>query len=525
VKPIRIVSTLLLAGAIALLLLGRAPGLSRDICDPDVAVMAYGAQDLLAGGTIYENCVETKPPGAYLVFAAVFAVFGSSLPPVYALATFLHLLALLLLYRLAAREGDRLTAAAGAFFYAAAAVNAAAAANCPNQESWMAHCAFFGFYLLWPKRGMVTARRALAAGVCFGLAVLMKQQAGVFALAVLLWLWLERPADKGYWLRRALAVAAGAALPLLATAAYWAAKGGLGTLLADLHPGRLHGYVDEADFANMAVWSWRQGYPYLSTTWPLWSAALLGPLLALTAGKGGRDVLRVLSFLLAAMAAVISGTRFYDHYFTILTPALALAAWQGVRLLADRDRPIWRPAIAAAFILLAMLSVRMELTQARQALSAARQGEGLINKRLYDHYRPLDQSYANRYEDRAFQELGEYLQAESEPGELLFVWPYHPQLYFWADRRSPTKHYMYFDTIVNLPFEKGGWHTEVDPVVRAAREQVLRDLNATPPRFVVFPPTSDSWDRPFPELDAWVRELYDLDRAAPGGELRVFRRP
>lgn len=507
------------------MLLGRAPSLSRDICDPDVAVMAYGAQDLLAGGTIYDNCVETKPPGAYLTFAAIFAVFGSAMTPVYALATLLHLLALVLLYRLAAREGDHLAAAAGAFFYAVAAINAAAAANCPNQESWMAHGAFFGFYLLWPSRGIVTTRRALAAGVCFGLAVLMKQQAAVFAVAVLIWLWLERPADKTHWLRRSLTVAAGAALPLALTLAYWAAKGGLGTLLTDLHPGRLHGYVDEANFAKMAAWSWRQGYPYLSTTWPLWLAALLGPLAALASGKGGRDVLRVLSFLLAALAAVISGTRFYDHYFTILTPALALAAWQGVRRLADREQPIWRPVLAGAFILLAVSAARMELIQAGQALAAARQGEGMINKRLYDRYRPLDQSYANRFEDRAFQELGEYIKAESEPGETLFVWPYHPQLYFWADRRSPTKHYMYFDTIVNLPFEKGGWHTEVDPIVRAAREEVRRDLNGSPPRFIVFPATSDSWDRPFPELDAWVRELYDLDLAAPGAGLRVFRHP
>jgi len=114
--------------------------------------------------------------------------------------------------------------------------------------------------------------------------------------------------------------------------------------------------------------------------------------------------------------------------------------------------------------------------------------------------------------------------ARTRAGEPLYVWPYHPQIYFWADRRAPTKHYCYFDVAVGLPTSRGPWHTVVGPDVDAARARLLADLAARPPRFVIFPRAPQSWDRAFEELRTWVARWYDVDLAAPGDAWVVYRK-
>ncbi|MBZ0252215.1 MAG: hypothetical protein K8I02_02650, partial [Candidatus Methylomirabilis sp.] len=52
-----------LGGVALLVVFLRLPALGGRICDPDVGGIYYAAWDLLSGGTIYERCVETKPPG------------------------------------------------------------------------------------------------------------------------------------------------------------------------------------------------------------------------------------------------------------------------------------------------------------------------------------------------------------------------------------------------------------------------------------------------------------------------------
>ena len=56
------------------------------------------ALDLLAGGNIYENCVETKPPATYMLFAFVFNAFGRSMVYIYILSMVFHGAVIICLY-------------------------------------------------------------------------------------------------------------------------------------------------------------------------------------------------------------------------------------------------------------------------------------------------------------------------------------------------------------------------------------------------------------------------------------------
>ncbi|MHA1568733.1 MAG: glycosyltransferase family 39 protein, partial [Alphaproteobacteria bacterium] len=270
------VFAVLLVLACVMLLYGRIPGLTNDFCDPDLAGISYGARDLLRGGTIYERCVETKPPGAYLIFATSFALGGHRLTPIYLLATLLHLLTLLAVARMAQRAAGPAAAIAAAWFYAALAIDSAAAANCPNYESWMSFFVAFGLLAISPTRVRLSARRLLLAGAALGVALTMKQQAALFALVGGLWI---ATSHSGKWKAsgRDLAwYALGFAAPLILLVATWAVMGGLGAMLTDLHPGRLQSYFAAGQGPEAMAMMAQRVREHLAGGWLAWLSVLGG---------------------------------------------------------------------------------------------------------------------------------------------------------------------------------------------------------------------------------------------------------
>lgn len=522
----KLFAVLLLVLSAAVQIYGRVPTMTEDFCDPDVAVMSYGAIDLLDGGSIYERCVETKPPGAYILFAAMFKLFGKRLLPIYVLAALLHLLAFVLIAVMAWRLGGPTAGVFAGWFYTLLVIDAQAAANCPNQETWMTFFGVFGFALLLPTRRAVPMVRALLAGVMFGIAVLMKQQAGAFVIAGALWLALEWPRDERRVGANMALFGFGVALPLAAVVVAWAVRGGLGTMLSDLNPNRLSQYVGVGNRKDILFWAWRRLSAYIGGSWPVWLAAAAGLPFIVREKMQRRTGLRVWLYFLAAFAALAAGTRFYNHYFMILAAPLALAGGYGLGLIVDKlPRGAWRALLLVVLLSATLNSSRFELLQSTRMLQAISRGEEMINDDMLEYLLTSDLNLRLRHQDKRHQRLGAYIKEHSAPNESLYVWPYKPQLYFWADRRSPTKHYMYFDVAVNLPFKHGGWHGEVDNVVLASRRQMMADLEADPPRFVIMPENDIYWDRAFDRLRQWVADNYTLDENAPHDFLRVYRRP
>ncbi len=513
--------------AVLLLLFGRLPSLSNDFCDPDLAGISYGARDLLAGGTIYDNCIETKPPGAYLIFATSFALFGRTLSPIYALAMLLHLAALLLLARLARRQAGPMAAAFTALFYAVLAIDTAAAAGCPNYDTWMIIFVAFAVAACPVHDDRPAARRFALTGVLIGVAFLMKQQAALFGLVLAVWIAAAPHGDRRAHLRSFGMFVLGGLAPLLAIIAGWAMLGSLGTMLTDLHPARLGGYVGAGADGQALAAAWLRGQEHLAGAWPLWLAVAAGGALWLRNARWRDDFARHLLLLVAAVGAVAAGSRFFNHYLIILAAPLALAAGSGVglvdRLLGERR---WRFAAYGALALATLLASGTELTQSAMSVRAWSRGDGPITGEMLVRFTRDDINLAERVDDRGiYRNLGAYIGSVTGEGETIYVWPYVPQVYFWADRFAPTKHYMYFDVAAALPYKHGGWHAAASARVLTERRRLLRDLQTDRPRFVVLTRDPDSWDHAFTDLAQWVAENYVPDPKAPGEGLRVFRLP
>src|SRR6476661_8931869 len=92
---------------IALVVVLRSPTLLPSMYVSDEGYYGTIANDILDGGAVYHTAVDTKPPGMYYIYAAVFKVAGrNNLFAVHLLAIFVVVATALVLRRIGARVAD-----------------------------------------------------------------------------------------------------------------------------------------------------------------------------------------------------------------------------------------------------------------------------------------------------------------------------------------------------------------------------------------------------------------------------------
>src|SRR5499433_706863 len=92
---------------IALVIILRAPTLLPSMYTTDEGYYGTIANDILDGGTVYRTAVDTKPPGMYYIYAAVFRVAGrNNLLAVHILAILVVAATALIVRCISARVGD-----------------------------------------------------------------------------------------------------------------------------------------------------------------------------------------------------------------------------------------------------------------------------------------------------------------------------------------------------------------------------------------------------------------------------------
>src|SRR5215470_10453662 len=104
---------------IAIVLILRSPTFLPSLYNSDEGWYGIIANDTLDGGTFYKTSVDTKPPGIYYVYVAVFKVAGkNNLLAVHILTIFVVAGTALIVRRLGARMGDDWAGAWGGIGYA-----------------------------------------------------------------------------------------------------------------------------------------------------------------------------------------------------------------------------------------------------------------------------------------------------------------------------------------------------------------------------------------------------------------------
>jgi 4-amino-4-deoxy-L-arabinose transferase-like glycosyltransferase len=438
-------------GAAVLATLTHLPSLVRpQALNPDEAYLATEGSVLDAGGRLYVDVVDRKPPVVPYLYAAAQRVTGTTdLYPVRWLALGAHLATALLLAALARRRwGDRAAVAAAALYLLASAGFALEDAQAANFEVFMLPATVAAVLL-------AEVRRPAAAGAAAAVAGLVKQ-VGLAALApVVLLAW--RRGD-----RRGVAIACAVCAAVVAVVAvafgwrdfmFWNLTGN-GSFVDP--SGSWHEIAKEAADGGR--------------TFVAGSGVAL--VLAAVGARRWREHEDLWVWLAASAAGVAAGFHFFGHYYLQLLPPLVLLAAATVERVGLGAR---RVAAAVATITAACFVI--------PAFTATIPSPG-------------------------YEELATVVAARTAPSDPIFVWGHLPQVY-WAADRPPAARFLTTGFLTGYSRSRAGDRVGVEYATPGAWDELFADLEAHPPALVVdlSERTYFAIDR-FPRFATWLRANY-----------------
>ncbi len=450
----------------------------------DEGVYATIAQGILRGDMPYRDLFDNKPPLVFVWYAISFSLFGESVyAPRIVAAACLGVTAVLLYHQ------ARIALPQGAAY--AAAILFAISTGLP----WVALHANTEAYMLLPLVGSLLAfthgmkeeklKWFFVAGLLVGLAMMTKQVAmwNLLALALVALIWHRRTAENSW---QAIAPT------------FWMFTGALISLSIVALPFALTGSLDDFLYANLSYnWvyvnflSWAQRFANLGYGMLFFSAIaapfIAGSIAGLVVIWRRRAAVTDYVLILWAVASAIgvaSGGRFFPHYFLQLMPSLAVLTGVVIydRFVNGNQHVLSRPAWMMALFFI-VVSVGTTAVLYISPLEA----EQRVSERVYQQ----------KEWERTSENLGNYIQARSNPDDTIFNYGRESQLYFYADR-APAVPYFY------------DWVLEYD---ENALAEIIAGLDEARPVYIVDSaqaPLFDDWDAAHPQiLRDFLAEGYD----------------
>jgi 4-amino-4-deoxy-L-arabinose transferase-like glycosyltransferase len=410
----------------------RAPAFVRDVFNSDETFLATQAEVISDGGKLYEEAADRKPPLVPYLYAATFAVFGTtalwSVRVVAMLAV--ALTALLLALEARRRYGNRAAWIAGVLMVMASVAFAPQDGQAANFEVFMLPAMTAA--VLLARRG-----RGVSSGVAVAFATLAKQTGAATLIPVLYLLWKQRG-------RRGAADALGGftvPLALVAIAVgpgellFWTLSGNGSYLGITRHFGAvlLALVLMTAGFAvaNLPiVWTlpraWRERH---------------------TAGSGDTDLWL---WLVSAGLSVAVGLRFFGHYFLQLLPPLVLLT-AGV-LVRSNGRAVKRTIALSA------------------GIATVCAGLGFL-------VRPFN-------EKAQYKSVSEYLKVKAGANDRILVWGHVPEIY-WASGKRPATRFLTSGFLSGWEPGRPGNDVHAEDATPGAWELFFDDFAAHPPTYLL----------------------------------------
>lgn len=480
-----------LAGLMAVLVIGTSTliriGFREIPMERDEGTYAYMGGLVLQGAVPYVDFLEMKPPGLYYSYALLHALSGGD-------ATLMHVwMALLwaggatLLYSWARRWFDAGAALVTTVAYGSLSLSAHASGFTIQADHIVAFLTIAGFWAVdTAVRRSSRALMVLAGGLlCWS--VLVKQNAVVFAVfAPLLILIMHRASGAEGRQRRTWMdigrLACGAAIP-----------GGLVVLIMVIQ-GNLEEfwfcavqgagmYADQmrwSDAPALLGYTLRQLFTELPVAWVM--GALGVPLL------WSRELdpwkrWALIGSLVVSILSVAPGKRFLGHYFLHFFPAFSLCAGATAYIIPRRlasvlgqGAALWGSTVLGAGMFLSTILL--------QGGYYFKEDHTALLRRVY-HTNPFPEARV----------MADLINERYQDGDGLFVVGSEPQIYVYTRTRAPSR-FIYMNFLVqNHPSEK------------AWRSEVMRDLEAAPPKYVVWVQHVGSW-MPAPGADQGFLEKY-----------------
>lgn len=482
-----VVGALLAAVAVGSAL--RYPTLYEPAWYGDEGIFAAIAHNMLEGRALYSDAWDNKPPGIFLTYAAVRALFGPSVLALHAVAMAAVLITQIGVMAIATVLYGAKRALFAGLIFAFVMGTPIIEGNLAMTETFMIVPTTLAALIAVITPRAAAERRFVcyaATGMLLGLAAAYKQVAVFDALAIALIIAFtsDEPLRPILAMVSGLAgVQAAVAVAFVATGAfpeYWYAV--IGSL------GLYSGLSTSGPFERLA------GYL---------PAALVVAYLLRRRQLGGEIGMRHFPMLWLgfALAGAMSSTFAFPHYLQQAAPAFALVLVSDP-LPKERD-DLGRVTLAVA----AVLVVAVVFGQFGDAFRDRRQLNPVEYYRTFVSHEwgsmsDLDRDYYFDGKVVAVNDITRYIEDDGA-GDTLFAWSELPWLYAEGELTNPTRYYTSF----------------LGEIVPDAKTEILGDIESSPPAYIV---VSEDVYAPFPELDQIVERRYELLRAQ--GDWRLYRR-
>ncbi len=480
----------LAATIVGLAVLLRIPTFTRRLFDPDEAAIGVQGMVVRAGGTLYRDIFDRKPPLPALSYAASFDLTGSTdVRPLRVLVTLALAAAALLVAADAHRRWGRTAAWCGGIVFVLAVMSLYPA------DAGAANYAHFALLpgtaaMLWSRRG--TLAWAGAAGAALGVTILCRQSwlLAIVPAAFAVW-------RSGRWRHAAVLLVSAAAV--IATTALYAPFGSYWEWNVTNSPGFVFAPAGLGASLGRAVLS-TIGFAALHLTVVVAAGVAMRrrpPWRRGAANRGSRDDLDLWLWVLTGLGAVAAGFRFFGHYWLQVVP----------------------PLVVLAIPVLAEIAARTAASRWRKPAIFGLAAPALIAFSLLF----VPGSFRDRPDPRRAAAEVDRLAA---PGERVFVWGSYPELLLEADRLPAGK-------LVHTDFVTGRSGGRNDPAATlsaaapGAYQLMIDDLLAHPPAVVVDTSSSTQLGYEhyplslFPELAAFVTDRYEQVTVIDG--LTIYR--
>ena len=396
----------------------------------DEGEYAYAGQLILQGIPPYELAYNMKLPGTYVAYAAILRAFGETAAGVHVGLLLVNACTTLLLFFLARQLYGDLAGVTAAASYALLSTSEGVLGLAGHATHFVVLMAVAGFLFLVSARKSKNLVAYFAAGICMGLAFLMKQPGIVFVLCgaqEMVWRGLKQSSRRWKLAMRLSVYAMGAAIPYLITCAalYRAAAFDKFWFWTVSYAGQ---YATSTDLT--------QGLKYLREVIPdlffgapvVWCFAAIG-LLALLIERGKSFALSFTVGLLGwSFVGASAGLYYRNHYFILMLPAVCLLAGKAL-------------AWSVEQLALIVRINRYRLRTIGVMLFALGWAQAVYAQRAIFFEMTPEKVVRHEYGGNPFPEaieFGKYIREHSEPDARIAVLGSEPEIYFYAQRHSAT---------------------------------------------------------------------------------------
>ena len=471
---------------VALVLIGVAVTRIRLLdlpLDRDEGEYAYFGQLLLQGIPPYASAYNFKLPGIYVAYAAILAVLGQTPAAIHVGLLIANAIAIVLMFLVARRLIGTLGGVASSATYAALALSPRLFSPSAYAEHFVVAPVLLGVLQLTRTSRRARLITVFGAGALFGVAFLVKQSGGAFALFGLLSVLAGVRSDSRRRTAAGAVFVAGTLAPYAALCLIMLCTGAFGSFWFWTVTYAYY-YGTGESVARGASNLWAALGSILPTCYLAAALSVLGFSAVLWDRSARTRFTPIGLLLLCGVIATSAGLYFRNQYFILLLPAVALLAGVAVdtvtRHLAVDGSPVRRAAVAIALTAVPLLHL-VYLERAILFTATPRQ----VGRALYG-MNPFPEAL----------EIARYLQDRTSAGDRIAIVGSEPEIYFYSQRRGATG-YVYTYALM-----------EPHPYAVSMQREMIREIEAAEPRFVVFVRVWSSW-LVRPESDQTIFRWFD----------------